>query len=125
MNTYDIKKHLIGVGIRPSCAGLNYLSEEIMEAMEASEKILFYNLHQEVAKKYNTTPGAVERGARHAMQRAMDENPNFFDDIGSSDFFWNKKFTLSDFVYSVAYQLQEKERLNGNDNRILKSAVSA
>ena len=35
MNTYDIKKHLIGVGIRPSCAGLNYLSEEIMEAMEA------------------------------------------------------------------------------------------
>ena len=50
MNTYDIKKHLIGVGIRPSCAGLNYLSEEIMEAMEASKKILFYNLHQEVAK---------------------------------------------------------------------------
>ena len=115
MEMFDVRKYLVQAGVRPSLVGLDYLTDEVLSAAKTKkENGTFRRLHADVAQKYNTTPGAVERGIRNALRSAMDNNPDFIADIGLSDCHGAGKYTLSDCVYAVVYLLQEAEANNLN-----------
>ena len=106
----DVRKKLVKAGIRPSHIGLDYLVDEILAVAKLKKKyVKFQSLHAEIARKYNTTVSAVDKGIRNAIGVAMNNNPDFIRDIGGCDYHSGGNITLSDCVYAIAYQLQEDE----------------
>ena len=106
----DVRKKLVQAGVRPSHIGLDYLVDEILAVAKSKKKdVKFQILHAEIARKYNTTASAVDKGIRNAIGVAMNNNPNFIRDIGGGDYHSGCNITLSDCVYAIAYQLQDND----------------
>lgn len=70
MENIEIRKLLLNIGISSNIQGYHY----IIRAVEIIKKQKIHTntttIYEIVSKEYETTPSAVERGIRHAIQKS-------------------------------------------------------
>ena len=70
-----VSEHLKQLGISQHLKGYNYIKYGTLNCIKHPEDIesITKVLYPKIAKKYNTTPGKVEHGIRHAIKGAWDK----------------------------------------------------
>lgn len=96
-----------GIGIPANIKGYCYLRSAIMMAVERIEVLdhITKELYPDLAKKYKTTPSAIERGIRHSITVAWNRGPT----ETTMKIFVNKKkskVTNSQFIATIADQIR-------------------
>lgn len=106
----QISSMLQELGVRASIIGHRYLLQaiEIVYYDDQYLRCITKMLYPEVAKYYKTTPGAVERAMRHAIQTAWERtDAEFFNDVfHNRKKEYKKKPTNSEFIALVVENLR-------------------
>ena len=96
------------LGVPFSCVGREYIETAIEVVGKKGRVAITKDLYPTIAKQFRTTPGAVERGIRHAIERAVDNLGNEFikQVFGNTISLKSGKLTNSDFIFGVAKYLE-------------------
>ena len=60
------------LGFAESTQGTRYIREAVQVAHDLDRAMMCKDIYPELAKRHNTTPGAVERAMRQAVGKAMN-----------------------------------------------------
>lgn len=99
-----IKKMLMEIGISPSLNGFDYLTDAIMLCMDSKKylKGVTKILYPEIAEKNETTGSRVERGIRHAIEKAYESgSPDLYEKIPVCSNLKKSKLTNSEFIATI------------------------
>lgn len=106
-----IKAYLKQLGVPVSLLGFDCAARAVLSVMDDyNGKItwLYYKIDKQ-------TGCNSERAIRHAVGKAMDQNTEFFKILGLPETRWGTKFTNTEFLYTVAYNLKTQEELEADD----------
>lgn len=111
-NNYEANKLLMKVGVSPDLCGYHYLAEAINATKERLKNndvnYKFMAVYQDIASKFNTTAIRVERGMRHAIEKAFASKNKALIDMFETLIDESGKVVSSCFVYTIAeYLLME------------------
>lgn len=72
----DLNNAMMELGIRPNLQGFKYIKTAIELCLQDGHRLdaMVKVLYPEIAEKYGSTPLKVERGIRHAIEAAFNEN---------------------------------------------------
>ena len=103
--TYNLLNEL---GIPFSCIGREYIERAIEIINEKGRIPIVKVLYPTIAKQFRTTPGAVERGIRHAITHACDNlGSEFIKQVfGNTIPLKSGVLTNSDFIYGIVKYLE-------------------
>ena len=104
----EIYNLLNELGVPFSSIGREYI-ERAVEIIKEKGRVGFHkDLYPTIAKQFCTTPSAVERGIRHAIERAVDNLGNEFikQVFGNTISLKSGKLTNSDFIYGIVKYLE-------------------
>lgn len=106
-----IKSMLYDLGITPEIMGYHYLASAIAIKEKANKtKDFSIKLYHETAEKFNTTPSAVERAIRHAIDRSFNNKTPLFLTIFEPVLNINKRnITNSCFIAMTAEHIASQE----------------
>ena len=104
----QIYNFLNELGIPFSCIGREYIGRAVEIISEKGRVAITKDLYPTIAKQFCTTPSAVERGIRHAIERATDNLGNEFikQVFGNTISLKSGKLTNSDFIFGVVKYLE-------------------
>ena len=106
MESYKIAILLKKVGVSPANRGWKYLTEAVRMVLEDDTVLdgITKRLSPDVAKKFDTTASAVERGIRCAIDHAFDNMPAdmIYAIFGNSLSSKNGTATNSEFIATLA-----------------------
>lgn len=74
MNNFELRKILINMGISANLQGFNYIITAVEFIKIQKIHTNMDTVYSEIAKKFDTTPSAVERSIRHAKSKAYKSN---------------------------------------------------
>lgn len=74
-NTNDIQDVLLQIGIPANLVGFAYITRAVQLVLVDSSELqcIVKGLYVNIANDYNTTPQRVERGIRHAIEKAWSQ----------------------------------------------------
>lgn len=107
-----IKAYLKQLGVPVSLTGFDCAARMVQSIMDGySGKIicLYYQIDKQTGRN-------SERSIRHAVGKAMDQNPDFFKMLGLPETRWGTKFTNTEFLHTVAYNLKTQEELEADED---------
>lgn len=109
----QISEELLHMGVNPALLGFKYLRDGISIALEDPSCIhsITNILYPKVGEQHNTTGARVERGMRHAIERAFDTaNDNILSYFGPLMDPRKGKVTNTTFIAGVCELLKSRER---------------
>ena len=89
----------------------------VIQALEDSENMNLMTkvLYPKIAKKYNTTPAAVERAIRHSAEKAFKDGiPEVFQNIG----FEKRKASNLEFISLITSVIKMQHTANTMDQKL-------
>ena len=105
MENYNEKIAIIlkKAGVTPAKHGWKYITEAVKMAVEDAD-VPTMNIYFDIARKFNTTKGGVERAIRHSIECAFNNMPS---DIKSAIFGYtvsynSGKVTNREFITTLA-----------------------
>lgn len=103
---YSVLRQL---GITANYTGFFHASYSVLLAMENPQRLLLVTkwLYPEVAKRYHTTAGAVERNIRTVVLRAWQLNREILEQIAGCSL--ETKPTVAQFISILSTYLQTKK----------------
>lgn len=118
MNTIEIYRTLMDIGLKPNLLGYSYIAYSMELAFQNPDNLRYVTkgLYVDIATKFNSTPWRVERAMRHAISNLwLNGNQQLLLHIFKND----KKPTNSLFLSSLYYYLlyegkYEKQKLGAS-----------
>ena len=112
-----IYKLLNELGVPFGCVGRDYIERAVEIIREKGRVAITKDLYPAIAKQFCATSSAVERGIRHAIERAQDNLGNEFikQVFGNTISLKSGKLTNSDFIYGVVKYLEIHNKENSNE----------
>ena len=104
MNNINLRMILIKMGISSNIKGFYYILDAVDIIKKQQIHTNMTTIYEMLSKKHDTTPGAIERGIRHAINKAY-KNSNILKEIygGISD--------NSSFIYDLVFNFDIFERI--------------
>lgn len=112
----EINSLLNELGVPFSCIGREYI-ERAVEVIRTQGRVVFWkDLYPRMAEEYITTPAAIDRAIKHAIERACDNLGSGFirEVFGNTIPLKSGKPTNSDFIYGMVKYLEINNKENGN-----------
>ena len=103
-----LERLLTELGIGYNLLGRQYLKAAIIYVFTKKEKRkMCQDVYPTVAREFNTTKRAVERGIRYAISRAILQDTCKLREIFSSTVLESGKVKNSEFIYGIIYFLNK------------------
>ncbi len=104
----QIYNFLNKLGIPFSCIGREYIGRAVEIISEKGRVAFTKDLYPTMAEEFVSTPGAIDRAIRHAIERTCDNlgSEFIYKIFGNSIPLKSGKLTNSDFIFGVVKYLE-------------------
>lgn len=103
----NLDKVLSVLGVDPSCCGYFYIKDAV-EILREDKFIKMMALYHLLGKRYDKTPSSIERGMRHAIEKAFNTiSPDVIEKLWGNILGMKDKPTVTQFLMVLTVNFDE------------------